>query len=168
MLISKTCLLLCGAALLSFGSLAHAADSETVEVAKISGTYQLSKATLGTCPATIKVEPANFATTTTVGLSIYGAQPGDVVIQLDSLNSGKATQRLENPMSGAFMGTESAESQIGDGQITGYSENQSESGKSRFRYDFSATYSGNALSYEVKYVGAMNGICFDDACEYHR
>jgi hypothetical protein len=75
---------------------------------------------------------------------------------------------MENPMSGAFMGTESQESQIGDGAIRGSSENSDENGKSRFRYDFTATYSANTLSYEVKYVGAMNGICFDNACEYVR
>ena len=158
----------------AFGTLSFAAEPQPdtaavkAEVAKVAGSYQLSKTLHGSCPASIKVEEDNFTATTTAGLGIYGDQPGGVVIQLDSLNSGESVQLEQNPMTGVYDGSEKRAATIGNGNIIGYSENDNALGAKRFRYDFSATYNGAALKYEVKYVGAFNGICFDNSCEYVR
>jgi hypothetical protein len=169
---SRTSFVLTGFAILTLSSLSHAGGFESdtakakLELAKIVGTYQLSKTVKGNCSPSITVQEEGFIGTKTTALGIYGNQPGDVVIQLESLNAGKSTVEEENPMLGTPNGSESNESSIGNGQISGYSENDDVWGKLRFRTDFSATYGDKTLNYEVKYNGAFNGICFDNVCQY--
>jgi hypothetical protein len=134
------------------------------EAASLAGQYTLVREIEGNCPAVIKVKNE-----ISLGLGIYGDQPGDVIAQLSALNLGGQLTIETHPMTGWYHGFTVAKSSIGNGKLERSFISRSVTGKKRFSDKFVGQYGADTLNFTREYDGtSFNNICIKQVCEYIR